>query len=117
MAKAGGYKEVKFTLQLTHFYIPKKQGQGLRIIQDFRELNQYKYSTKEITKCIGDIGRANIFTTLDLTWGFWQMKLDEKSQDTDSFHNSRQGSVSLNYDTDWVAWLPSQFPKAHRRST
>jgi hypothetical protein len=35
------------------FCIPKKQGQGLRIMQDFRELNQnshiHKYSMKEIT--------------------------------------------------------------------
>jgi hypothetical protein len=59
------------------FCIPKKQGQGLRIIQDFRELNQSshidKYSMKEIMEWIGDIGRANstIFTTLDLTSGFW----------------------------------------------
>jgi hypothetical protein len=55
------------------FSIPKKQGQGLRIVQDFRELNQNshidKYSMKEITECIGDISQANstIFTTLDLT--------------------------------------------------
>jgi Reverse transcriptase (RNA-dependent DNA polymerase) len=33
---------------------------------------------KEISECIGDICRANssIFTTLDLTSGFWQMKLE-----------------------------------------
>jgi hypothetical protein len=37
---------------------------------------------KEVTKCIRDISRANsrIFLTLDLTSGFWQMKLDEQSQ-------------------------------------
>jgi hypothetical protein len=37
---------------------------------------------KEITECIGDIGQANstIFSALDLTSGFWQMQLDEKSQ-------------------------------------
>jgi hypothetical protein len=36
---------------------------------------------KEITEGIGDIGRANstIFSTLDLTSGFWQMKLDDDS--------------------------------------
>ncbi len=73
------------------FCVPKKQGQGLRIVQDFGELNQNlhidKYSMKEITKCIGDIGRANskIFSTLDLTSGFWQMKLDEKSQPLTAF--------------------------------
>jgi len=64
------------------FCVPKKQGQGLRIVQDFRQLNQHsridKYSMKEISECIGDICRANssIFTTLDLTSGFWQMKLE-----------------------------------------
>jgi len=49
------------------------------VVQDFRELNNHshidKYSMKEITECIGDIGLANstIFSTLDLTSGFWQM--------------------------------------------
>jgi hypothetical protein len=68
------------------FCIPKKQGQGLRIVQDFRELNQNshidKYSMKEITECIGDIGRANstIFTMLDQTSGFLQMQLDKDSK-------------------------------------
>jgi hypothetical protein len=45
------------------FCVPKKQGQGLRIVQDFRHLNQQshidKYSMKEINECIRDIGRAN----------------------------------------------------------
>jgi hypothetical protein len=42
---------------------------------------------KEITECIGDIGRADstIFTTLDLTSGFWQMQLDEASQKLTAF--------------------------------
>jgi len=68
------------------FCIPKKQGQGQRIVQDFRELNQNshidKYSMKEITECIGDIGRANstIFTMLDQTSGFLQMQLDKYSK-------------------------------------
>jgi Reverse transcriptase (RNA-dependent DNA polymerase) len=85
-------------LTLTHslynspiFCDPKKQGQGLRIVQDFRELNQNshidKYSVKEITECIGDIGRADstLFTTLDLTSGFWQMQLDEDLQKLTAF--------------------------------
>ncbi len=73
------------------FCVPKKQGQGLCIVQDFRELNQNshidKYSMKEITKCIGDIGRANstIFPTLYLTSSFWQMQLDDDSQKLTAF--------------------------------
>jgi hypothetical protein len=42
---------------------------------------------KVINECIGDIGRANssIFTTLDLTSGFWQMKLEPESQPLTAF--------------------------------
>jgi len=42
---------------------------------------------KEITECIGDIGRANstVFMTLDLTSGFWQMQLDEDYQKLTAF--------------------------------
>jgi hypothetical protein len=79
------------------FCVPKKQGQGLQIVQDFRLLNQHshidKYSMKEISECIGDIGRANssIFTTLDLTSGFWQMKLDPESQPLTAFTIPNRG--------------------------
>ncbi len=61
------------------------------MVQDFRELNNHshinKYSMKEITECIGDIGRANstIFSTMDLISGFWQMQLEEKSQPLTAF--------------------------------
>jgi len=42
---------------------------------------------KEINECISDIGQAksNIFSTLDLTSGFWQMKLEDKSQPLTAF--------------------------------
>ena len=42
---------------------------------------------KEINECIGDIGRAGstIFTTLDLTLGFWQMLLHPDDAQTTAF--------------------------------
>jgi hypothetical protein len=48
---------------------------------------------KEITECIGDIGLANstIFSTLDLTSGFWQMQLNDKSQPLTAFTIPGQG--------------------------
>jgi hypothetical protein len=48
---------------------------------------------KEISECIGDIGRANssIFTTLDLTSGLWQMKLDPESQPLTAFTIPNRG--------------------------
>jgi hypothetical protein len=64
------------------FMIPNKDG-SLRVVLDFRELNTNsldgRNSMKDIYACIGDIGRSGstVFTTLDLTSGFWQMPLDE----------------------------------------
>ncbi len=63
MAKTWSGQMCKFFIQLTNFLCTKKQGQGLRVVEDFQELNNQlhinKYSMKDITKCIGDIGRAN----------------------------------------------------------
>jgi hypothetical protein len=99
------------------FCVPKKQGQGLCIVQDFQELNQNshidKYSMKEITECIGDIGRANstIFTTLDLTSGFWQMQLDEDSQKLTAF--TIPGKGQFNWITSPMGLLgcPASFQR------
>ena len=79
--KLGVVQRSNSTYNSPIFCVPKKQGQGLRIVQDFRALNSHsyidKYSMKEINECIGDIGRAGstLFTTLDLTSGFWQMPI------------------------------------------
>ncbi len=89
--KLGVVKQANSLFNPPIFCVPKKQGQGLRVVQDFWELNNHshidKYSMKEIMEFIGDIGQANstIFSTLDLTSGFWQMQLDEKSQPLTAF--------------------------------
>jgi hypothetical protein len=83
-------------------------------VQEFWELNQNshidKYSMKEITEYISDIGQANskIFSTLDLTSGFWQMKLDEKSQPltakasfTGSLHLWGSSDVQPLFNVSW----------------
>jgi hypothetical protein len=48
---------------------------------------------KEISKCIGDMGRENssIFTILDLTSGFWQMKPYQESQPLAAFTIPHRG--------------------------
>ena len=73
------------------FLIKKPHGNGLRVIQDFRAINEAsydnKYSIKEIQECIDNIGRmkSTTFSTLDLTSGFWQMALKKSSQDQTAF--------------------------------
>jgi Reverse transcriptase (RNA-dependent DNA polymerase) len=99
------------------FCVPKKQGQGLRIVQDFRELNNHshidKYSMKEIKECIGDIGRANstIFSMLDLTSGFWQMKLDEKSQPLTAFTIPGKGQFAWVTSSMGLLGCPASFQR------
>jgi hypothetical protein len=67
------------------FLVEKKKGTK-RVVQDFQYLKSntyvYKYSMKDVQECISEIGPAGstIFTTLDLTSGFWQMVLDPKSR-------------------------------------
>ena len=64
------------------FCIPKKGGNGLRIVQDFCEFNQKsymdKYTMKDIHECVGK-SESTFFSTIDLTSGFWQMPLHKES--------------------------------------
>ena len=73
------------------FCVKKPHGQGLRIVQDFRAINEHslqdKYIIREIQECIDTIGLRNstVFTTLDLTSGFWQQLLHPSSRPYTAF--------------------------------
>ena len=88
--RLGVVRRTKSSYNSPIFCVPKKGG-GLHIVQDFRGLNKKthtdKYSMKEVNECISDIGRAksNIFTTIDLTSGFWQMPIDDKDSHLTAF--------------------------------
>jgi len=72
------------------FVVSKKDG-GLRIVQDFRALNTEtyvdKYSMHDVNECVAEIGRSGstIFSTLDLTSGFWQMQLKPEIKHATAF--------------------------------
>ena len=72
------------------FCVPKKSGE-LRVVQDMRALNaasyEDKYAIREISECIDEIGRSHsrVFSTLDLTSGFWQLVLDPGSRECTAF--------------------------------
>jgi hypothetical protein len=56
--KLGVIKRANSLYNSPIFCVPKKQGQGLQVVQDFQEFNNQsldKYLMKEITECIGDI--------------------------------------------------------------
>jgi hypothetical protein len=72
------------------FAVMKKDG-GVRLVQDFRALNNQsytdKYSMKDVSECIGKMGRSGstIFSTIDLTAGFWQMILHPRARPYTAF--------------------------------
>jgi hypothetical protein len=73
------------------FCVRKKEGQGLRVVLDYRKLNAHtlpdRYSIRTVDECIREVGFAGskIFTTLDLTAGFWQMAMEELSRPYTAF--------------------------------
>ena len=99
------------------FCVPKKTGKGLRIVQDFRELNLHshtdKYSMKEISECIGEIGRAHstIFSTLDLTSGFWQMPLHPNDSHLTAFTVPSKGQFEWITSPMGLLGCPASFQR------
>ena len=70
----------------------------LRCVLDFRAVNARslpdRYSIKEVRECIDEVGKAGstIFTTIDLTAGFWQQRLEENSRQYTAFSVPGRGA-------------------------
>ncbi|GKT37508.1 hypothetical protein ADUPG1_003446, partial [Aduncisulcus paluster] len=64
--------------------VPKKGGK-LRLCIDFRDLNKvttlYPHPLPRLDDCLGDLGGCIYFATLDLSKGFHQIPLENKSAD------------------------------------
>ena len=70
----------------------------LRCVLDFRQVNAKslpdRYSIKEVRQCIDEVGRSasDVFTTIDLTAGFWQQRLEEGSRQYTAFSVPGKGA-------------------------
>jgi len=81
--KAGLIVESKSRYAAPCFYIPKKDGL-LRLVQDYRKLNQVTIKDKTLLLLIGEVidklKEAKYFNKLDLIWGYnnvWIKEGDE----------------------------------------
>lgn len=98
-------------------FIVKKKDGGIRIVQDFRALNKKtlvdKYSMRDVQECIDEIGRAGskIFSTLDLTSGFWQMLLNPDSQKYTAFTVPGLGTFEWNSSPMGLLGAPGSFQR------
>ena len=98
------------------FVVKKKDG-SFRLVQDFRALNQQtyidKYSMRDVTECIHEIGRAEstIFSTIDLTSGFWQMVLEPKSRPLTAFTVYGMGQFEFKTSPMGLLGCPASFQR------
>ena len=71
--KAGLIVESKLRYAAPCFYIPKKDG-SLRLVQDYRKLNQITIKDKTPLPLIGEVidklKKVRYFNKLDLIWGY-----------------------------------------------
>ena len=98
------------------FLVKKKDG-SFRVVQDFRALNANsyvdKYTMKDVTECINEIGQSNstIFSTLDLTSGFWQMLLHPKSRKFTAFTLPGMGQFEWITSSMGLLGCPASFQR------
>ena len=99
------------------FCVPKKEGQGLRVVLDYRQLNHKsipdKYSIRTIDQCLEEIGQANskIFSCLDLTNGFWQLSLAENARPYTSFTIPGKGQFQWRVMPQGLMGAPASFSR------
>jgi len=78
--KAGLIVESKSRYAALYFYIPKKNG-SLRLVQDYRKLNQVTIKDKTPLLLIGEVidklKEAKYFNKLDLIWGYNNVRIKE----------------------------------------
>ena len=73
------------------FLVPKPYGHGMRAVLDFRAVNLNsvpdRYTIREVRDCVDEVGLAGskVFSTIDLTSGFWQQSLEEGSRQYTAF--------------------------------
>ena len=81
--KAGLIKESKSRYAASYFYIPKKDG-SLRLVQDYRKLNQVTIKDKTLLPLIGEVidklKEAKYFNKLDLIWGYNNVRIKEEDK-------------------------------------
>ena len=98
-------------------FVVKKKSGGLRIVQDFRAINAEtlvdKYSMRDVQECIDEIGRAgsSIFTTIDLTSGFWQMMLNPECRKFTAFTLPGLGQFEWNASPMGLLGAPGSFQR------
>ena len=103
------------------FAIPKKpvpgQPQGYRLIQDLRAINEHsltdKYNLADIKECMDKVGTRNakVFSSLDLTSGFFQISIKPEARPFTAFTIPGKGKYQWARVCLGLHGAPSTFAK------
>ena len=89
LLREGAIEECEYSLWNSPVFLVKKQGSGYRFVADMRRLNQEclldNFELPNINKLLDDIGKAKIFSTLDITSSFNQIEYEEESRSLIAF--------------------------------
>ena len=74
------------------FFVPKKDGSA-RLVQDYRELNKVtkknRFPIPRTSDLIDRLSHASIFTTMDLRWGYHNVRIKEGDEEKAAFMTPR----------------------------
>jgi len=99
------------------FLVPKKDKGGMRICQDYRQINAAslpdKYSIRTVNDCIAEIGahNATCFAAIDLRHSFYQMELEEESRPLSAFTIPGLGQFQWKVGAMGLAGCPASFSR------
>ena len=99
------------------FVVAKKEPGKFRYVLDYRKLNAQSlpdcYTLREMDSCILDIGRneSDVFSSLDLTSGFYQMTLHPSSQPYTAFTIPGYGQFMWTTTPMGLRGAPASFQK------
>ncbi len=98
------------------FVVPKKDVSPCYVLDFqklFANLHTDKYSMKFVEECIGDIGRSGstIFSTIDLSSGFWQLPLALESKKCTAFTVQNMGQFQWTQTSQGWHSAPSQYQR------
>lgn len=95
------------------FLVKKKDG-SMRPVVDYRELNKITepdvYPIPRIDEYLDSLGKATIFSTLDLKSGYWQIPMEESSKEKTAF-SSPFGNFQFEVMPFGIRNAPSEFSR------
>ena len=90
---AKGYIRPSISPYASSFFFIKKKDGKLRPVQDYRKINEWtvrnQYPLPLITALIRDLGGADIYSKLDVRWGYNNVRIKEGDEHKATFKTRR----------------------------